>query len=109
MSTEPAIFHVIRTTLAEHPVVLYMKGTADAPMCGFSARVVQILRSFNAPFHGVNVLADPEVREGVKQFNDWPTVPQLFVQGEFVGGCDIVSEMFTNGELETLLRQSKVI
>jgi monothiol glutaredoxin len=93
----------IAAEIAENPVMLYMKGTAMFPQCGFSSRVVQILTHMNVPFKTANVLEDPELREGVKAFSQWPTVPQLYVGGEFVGGCDIVTEMFQSGELETLL------
>lgn len=93
----------IEADIAAHPVMLYMKGDAMFPQCGFSARVVQILTHLGVPFQTANVLDDPALREGIKQFSQWPTVPQLYVQGEFVGGCDIVTEMFQSGELETLL------
>ncbi len=86
------------------PVVLYMKGTADAPMCGFSARAVQLLTKCGVDFADHNVLDDPELREGVKVFSSWPTVPQLYVNGEFIGGCDIMVEMFQAGELQELLK-----
>ena len=98
----------IQAEIAATPVMLYMKGTAMFPQCGFSARVVQILSHLNVPFRTANVLEDPELREGIKQFSNWPTVPQLFVKGEFVGGCDIVTEMFQSGELETLLTEKDV-
>ena len=84
-------------------VVLFMKGTPQFPMCGFSGQVVQILNYIGVPFKGVNVLEDQEVREGIKAYSNWPTIPQLYVKGEFVGGCDIVSEMFETGELQELL------
>jgi monothiol glutaredoxin len=103
------VFETIQNTINQHAVVLYMKGDASAPMCGFSARVVQILNHFGLPFHSVNVMTDPEVREGIKQFNEWPTIPQLFVKGEFIGGCDIVSEMAMNGEFEQLLLQNGLV
>ncbi len=93
----------IALEIAENPVMLYMKGTAMFPQCGFSARVVQILSHLAVPFRTANVLEDPELREGIKEFSNWPTIPQLYVKGEFVGGCDIVTEMFQSGELETLL------
>ncbi len=93
----------IQAEITQNPVVLYMKGTPAFPQCGFSARVVQILSHMGVPFRGVNVLEDPELREGVKAYTNWPTVPQLYVAGEFVGGCDIVMEMFQSGELKTLL------
>lgn len=98
----------IRSTLSEHPVVLFMKGTADQPQCGFSNQVVRILDHMGVEYHDVNVLADEGIREGVKQFANWPTIPQLYVKGEFVGGCDIVREMFQTGELKTLFDESGV-
>ena len=82
-------------------VVLFMKGTPQFPMCGFSGQVVQILNYVGVPFKGVNVLEDQEIREGIKAYSNWPTIPQLYVKGEFVGGCDIVREMFQAGELQT--------
>jgi len=93
----------IQAEINEAPVMLYMKGTAMFPQCGFSARVVQILTHMNVPFKTANVLEDMELREGIKEFSSWPTIPQLYVKGEFVGGCDIVTEMFQSGELETLM------
>ena len=90
----------IQTTIATNPVVLYMKGTPQFPMCGFSGQVVQILDYLGVPYKGVNVLDDQEVREGIKVFSNWPTIPQLYVKGEFIGGCDIVREMFQSGELQ---------
>ena len=98
----------IQAEIAATPVMLYMKGTAMFPQCGFSARVVQILSHLNVPFRTANVLEDPELREGIKQFSNWPTIPQLYVKGEFVGGCDIITEMFQSGELETLLTEKGV-
>ena len=86
-----------------NPVVLFMKGVPEAPQCGFSAQVVQILDHLGADFVGVNVLQNDQLRDGIKAFSDWPTIPQLYVKGEFVGGCDIVREMFQAGELKTLL------
>jgi monothiol glutaredoxin len=93
----------IKSIIASNDVVLFMKGVPAAPQCGFSAAVVQILSRIDVPFKGVDVLADPEVREGIKVFSDWPTIPQLYIKGEFVGGCDIVREMFQAGELTALL------
>ena len=93
----------IQSEVSASPVMLYMKGDAMFPQCGFSARVVQILSHLKVPFKTANVLEDPELREGIKAFSNWPTVPQLYVGGEFVGGCDIVTEMYQSGELETLL------
>ena len=95
---------IIREQVTTNPVVLYMKGTPRAPMCGFSATAVQILQACNLPlFFSVNVLEEPEIREGVKVFANWPTIPQLYVNGEFVGGCDIMREMYANGELQQVL------
>ncbi len=98
----------IEADVAANPVMLYMKGNAMFPQCGFSARVVQILTHLGVPFQTANVLDDPALREGVKEFSNWPTVPQLYVKGEFVGGCDIVTEMYQSGELETLLSEKGV-
>lgn len=91
----------IKQSVETNDVVLFMKGTPQFPQCGFSSQVVQILDQVGIPFVGVNVLEDDAVREGVKEYTDWPTVPQLYVKGEFVGGCDIVREMFENGELKS--------
>ena len=93
----------IADTIAQHSVVLFMKGQPDSPRCGFSALAVQILDHLGAPFVGVDVLQDESLRQGIKDFTDWPTIPQLYVAGEFVGGSDIVKEMFESGELQTLL------
>ena len=98
----------IRSEVTANPVMLYMKGNAMFPQCGFSARVVQILTHLGVPFQTANVLEDPALREGVKEFSQWPTVPQLYVKGEFVGGCDIVTEMYQSGELEALLTEKGV-
>jgi monothiol glutaredoxin len=98
----------IRGDIEQNDVMLYMKGTPMFPQCGFSARVIQILNHMGVPFQSANVLEDMELREGIKQFSQWPTVPQLYVKGEFVGGCDIVTEMFQSGELETLLKEQGV-
>ena len=98
----------IKNDVTVNPVMLYMKGNAMFPQCGFSARVVQILTHLGVPFQTANVLEDPELRDGVKQFSQWPTVPQLYVKGEFVGGCDIVTEMYQSGELEALLTEKGV-
>ena len=97
----------IRETVTEHPVVLFMKGTAQFPQCGFSGKAIQILRESGVKkLVTVNVLDDQEVREGIKQFSNWPTIPQLYVKGEFIGGSDIVSEMYESGELKTVLQQA---
>ena len=100
------VFDRIQSDIASNPVMLYMKGTAMFPQCGFSARVVQILNHVGVPFATANVLEEPDLRDGVKQFSNWPTIPQLYVRGEFVGGCDIVTEMFQSGELESLLKSA---
>jgi monothiol glutaredoxin len=92
----------IHQTISSNPVVLYMKGTADFPQCGFSGRVVQILQKCGIKFVDINVLDDEEIRQGIKDYANWPTIPQLYVQGEFVGGCDIISEMYASGELQKL-------
>ena len=92
----------IRRTIAENDVVLFMKGTAEQPMCGFSNQVVRILDHMGVAFQDVNVLADDSIRQSVKDFANWPTIPQLHVKGEFIGGCDIVREMFQTGELKAL-------
>ena len=93
----------IRQQVTESPVVLFMKGTPVFPQCGFSAAVVQILSHMGIKFKGVDVLSDPAVRQGIKEFSNWPTIPQLYVKGEFIGGCDITREMFQAGELQQLL------
>ncbi len=98
----------IQSEITENPVMLYMKGNAMFPQCGFSARVVQILSHLNVPFKTANVLEDEALRQGIKEFSNWPTVPQLYVKGEFVGGCDIVTEMFQSGELETLFKDAGI-
>lgn len=98
----------IEHDVAANPVMLYMKGNAMFPQCGFSARVVQILTHLGVPFQTANVLEDAALRDGVKEFSSWPTVPQLYVKGEFVGGCDIVTEMYQSGELETLLTEKGI-
>ena len=99
----------ITTTVTNHPVVLFMKGVPEQPRCGFSALVVQILDHLGADFVGVDVLQDEELRQGIKSYSDWPTIPQLYVKGEFIGGCDIVREMFQAGELKTLLAEQGVL
>jgi monothiol glutaredoxin len=98
----------IRQEITDTPVVLYMKGSPVFPQCGFSAAVVQILSHLGVKFKGVDVLADPQIREGIKEFSSWPTIPQLYVQGEFIGGCDIIREMYETGELQQVLEQSGV-
>jgi monothiol glutaredoxin len=98
----------IRDIIASNDVVLFMKGVPAAPQCGFSAAVVQILSRLDVPFKSVDVLSDFEIREGIKTFSNWPTIPQLYIKGEFVGGCDIVREMFQAGELTALLSEKGI-
>ena len=98
-ASEPAQKRIAQEIQAED-VVLFMKGTPEAPQCGFSHQVSQLLAYLGVPFHSVNVLEDEEVRQGIKQYSDWPTIPQLYVKGKFLGGCDIVREMFQSGELQ---------
>ena len=102
------INQVIDKEVKSNDVVLFMKGTPDVPMCGFSGRVVQILNHVGVPFKGINVLDSDELRQGIKAYANWPTIPQLYVKGEFVGGCDIISEMYESGELQDLLAKSGV-
>jgi monothiol glutaredoxin len=98
----------IKQDIADHPVVLYMKGTPVFPQCGFSAAVVQILTELGVKFKGIDVLADPAVRQGIKEFSTWPTIPQLYVKGEFVGGCDIIREMYEAGELKDVFEEKGI-
>jgi monothiol glutaredoxin len=93
----------IKSDIESNDVVLYMKGTPVFPQCGFSSTVVQVLTHLGVKFKGIDVLSDPSIREGIKQFSNWPTIPQLYVKGEFIGGCDIVREMYASGELQELL------
>ena len=93
----------IKEDITKNKVVVYMKGTPEAPMCGFSAQTVSILKSHSAKIFARNVLDDPQLRQGIKDFTEWPTIPQIFINGEFVGGCDIITEMHENGELAKLL------
>jgi monothiol glutaredoxin len=101
--TDQNVIDRIKREVGDNDVVLFMKGTPVFPQCGFSAAVVQVLTHLGVPFKGVDVLTDPSLREGVKHFSNWPTIPQLYVKSEFVGGCDIVREMFQSGELTELL------
>ena len=93
----------IKQQISENSIVLYMKGTPEAPQCGFSGRSVQMLQACGAQFASVNVLADQEIREGIKQFSNWPTVPQLYIKGQFIGGCDILIDLHQKGELQKLV------
>jgi|TARA_B110000908_G_scaffold164219_1_gene211920 monothiol glutaredoxin len=98
----------IKTQIDENSVVLFMKGTKEMPQCGFSSKVAGVLNYMGVEFSDVNVLADDAIRQGIKDFSDWPTVPQLYVKGEFVGGCDIITEMTLSGELDTLFAENGV-
>ena len=98
----------IKETITNNAVVLYMKGTKEMPQCGFSSRVAGVLNYMGVDYADVNVLADENIRQGIKDFSDWPTIPQLYVKGEFVGGCDIITEMTISGELDTLLEENGV-
>lgn len=100
------IHQEIEQLVTSNPVVLFMKGTPGMPMCGFSARTVEILKACQVPFDSVNVLADPDIREGIKMYGNWPTIPQLYVGGKLVGGCDIATDMFQSGELQTLINSA---
>ncbi len=98
-----AIKQRIEADIKNNKVMLYMKGTPDAPQCGFSARAVDILREYNVPFHSFNILENEAIRQGIKEYADWPTIPQLYVNGEFIGGCDIMTELHESGELRKIL------
>ena len=98
----------IKEIISSNNIVLFMKGTPDAPQCGFSMTVTNILKHLSVKFEGINVLANDEIRQGIKDYTDWPTIPQLYVKGEFVGGCDIVKEMFEKGELKELFKNKSL-
>lgn len=104
-----SILEQIDTEVKNNDVVLYMKGTAQLPQCGFSGVVVQVLALLNVPFKDINVLEDPEIRQGIKDYANWPTIPQLYIKGEFIGGCDIVREMYQSGELKTFLEDKGLL
>ena len=108
MAIEDAITRRIRKDIAENDVVLFMKGTPVFPQCGFSATVVQVLSHLGVKFKGIDVLQDPGLRQGIKAFSNWPTVPQLYAKGEFIGGCDIIREMFQSGELQESLKEKGI-
>ena len=99
---------LINKEIAENEICLFMKGTPDAPQCGFSMAVSNMLKILEVKYKGVNVLEDQSLREGIKEFSDWPTIPQLYIKKEFVGGCDIVKEMYENGELKKILEDKKI-
>ena len=98
----------IKDLIKKNEVCLFMKGTPEVPQCGFSLAVSNVLKHLEVKFNGVNVLENPEIREGIKTFSDWPTIPQLYIKGEFVGGCDIVKEMFEKGELQAKLKEKNI-
>lgn len=102
------MFERIQSEIDANDIVLFMKGTAEFPQCGFSSLVVQVLSQIGAPFKDINVLEDNEIRQGIKDFSDWPTIPQLYVKGEFVGGCDIIREMYEAGELQSFLDEKGI-
>ena len=99
----------IKSLIDKNDVCLFMKGTPDSPQCGFSMAVSNVLKHLKVNYNGVNVLEDENLRQGIKEFSDWPTIPQLYIKGEFIGGCDIVKEMFEKGELKNLLVSKKLI
>ena len=99
----------IDNLINENKVCLFMKGTHDSPQCGFSMTVTNVLKHLNVKFKGVNVLEDDNLRQGIKEYSDWPTIPQLYINKEFIGGCDIVKELFENGDLKKILEEKKII
>ena len=109
MTDNQVLDHRIGEEIAANDVVLFMKGTPQFPQCGFSAAVTDVLLQLGVPFKGVDVLADDAIRQGIKAFSSWPTIPQVYVKGEFVGGCDIVREMYQSGELQRLLEEKGVL
>ena len=106
--SESQVFERIRDEIGKNDVLLFMKGTPVFPQCGFSAAVVEVLSELGVKFNSVNILVDPEIRQGIKEFSQWPTIPQLYVKGEFVGGCDIIREMAETGELAQLFKDKGV-
>lgn len=109
MSVNLSVTEQIQNEITNNRVVVFMKGTSEQPMCGFSARVIQILTHLNVTFKDINILDDEALRQGIKDFSNWPTIPQIYIDGEFIGGCDIVTEMFTDGELKELLVTKNLI
>ena len=99
----------ISDILKKNEVCLFMKGTPGVPQCGFSLAVSNVLKHLEVNFNGINVLEDPEIREGIKTYSDWPTIPQLYIKGEFIGGCDIIKEMYEKGELQTKFKEKKIL
>ena len=108
MDENNPVFDRIRNTISESEVVLFMKGTPVFPQCGFSALAVQVMGLLGVKFKGINVLEDPEIRDGIKSFSDWPTIPQLYVKGEFVGGSDIIIEMYESGEIQSFFESKNI-
>lgn len=102
------LFEEIQKDILSNNVIIYMKGTPEMPMCGFSGYVVQIFKKYNVEFKGVNVLANEDLRQGIKEFSDWPTIPQIYIKGEFIGGCDILRDLHESDELASLLEKSKI-
>jgi monothiol glutaredoxin len=102
----PIIQTKIEGQISNNKIMIYMKGTPNAPQCGFSAATVQIFRSFGTPFETADILQDPDLRQGIKEFSNWPTIPQVYINGEFIGGCDIVMEMHKRGELEPIAKEA---
>ena len=102
---DDALKERIENDIKKNKVMLYMKGTPDDPQCGFSAQVISVLKTYSVPFETFNILDDEDVRQGIKEYSDWPTVPQLYVNGEFVGGCDVITEMHSGGELGPVLEK----
>jgi len=99
---------IIRDEINKHEVCLFMKGTPDVPQCGFSLAVSNVLKHLQVKFKGIDVLENPEIRQGIKEFSDWPTIPQLYIKGDFIGGCDIIKEMFEKGELQNKLKEKNI-
>ena len=97
----------IKQQVTQNDIILYMKGTPQSPQCGFSGRSIQLLQACGAEFASVDVLADPEIRDGIKQYSNWPTIPQLYIKGQFVGGCDIITDLYQKGELQKLVASAK--
>ena len=108
MSLEESTRDQISSTIEGNSIVLFMKGTRTQPQCGFSATVIQILDQMTSEYETINVLENPSIREGIKTFSNWPTIPQLYIDGEFVGGCDIIKEMFEKGDLQTKLKEKNI-
>ncbi len=102
---DDALKERIESDIKNNKVMLYMKGTPEEPQCGFSAQVISVLKTYNVPFETFNILDDDDIRQGIKEYSDWPTVPQLYVNGEFIGGCDILTEMHSSGELGPVLEK----